>query len=119
MKSRVFAFVSVLASLCAPLAHAQFGSGIVYDPTQSAHAIQQIEQGSQLYTTAVATRNQIVTMYNLAHQMAQMPQNLAARYRADWSQWTSLQAPGNTEPLGCPNETAFLGNHNDIDVGFE
>jgi hypothetical protein len=78
------------------MAHAQFGSGIVYDPTQSAHALQQIEQGSQMYTTAVATRNQIVTMYNLAHQMAQMPQNLEARYKTDWSQWTSLQAPANT-----------------------
>lgn len=80
----------------APLAHAQFGSGIVYDPTQSAHALQQIEQGSELYTTAVATRNQIVTMYNLAYQMSQLPQNLEARYKADWSQWTSLQAPANT-----------------------
>ena len=96
MKSRIFAFVSVLTSLCAPLAHAQFGSGIVYDPTQSAHAIQQIQQASQLYTTAVATRNQIVTMYNLAYEMAQMPQNLAARYKADWAQWTSLQATPNT-----------------------
>jgi len=88
-------FLAVLTSL-APAAHAQFGSGIVFDPTQSAHALQQIEQGSQIYTTAVATRNQIVTMYNLAHQMAQMPQNLEARYKADWSQWTSLQAPANT-----------------------
>ena len=35
-------------------------------------------------------------MYNLAHQMAQMPQNLGARYKAGWSQWTSLQAPANT-----------------------
>ncbi|MBB6147326.1 hypothetical protein HNQ77_005322 [Silvibacterium bohemicum] len=87
-------FLSVLA--LAPMAHAQFGSGIVFDPTQSAHALQQIEQGSQIYTTAVDTRNQIVTMYNLAHQMAQMPQNLEARYKADWSQWTSLQAPANT-----------------------
>jgi len=83
-------------AMLAPMAHAQFGSGIVYDPTQSAHAIQQIEQGSQIYTTAVATRNQIVTMYNLAYQMSQLPQNLEARYKADWSQWTSLQAPLNT-----------------------
>ncbi|WP_260706547.1 hypothetical protein [Edaphobacter flagellatus] len=96
MKSRIFTFVPVLASLCAPLAHAQFGSGIVYDPTQSAHAIQQIQQASQLYTTAVATRNQIVSMYNLAYQMSQMPQNLAARYKADWAQWTSLQSTPNT-----------------------
>ena len=88
--------ILTLLSSLAPLAHAQFGSGIVYDPTQSAHAIQQIEQASQLYTTAVATRNQIVTMYNLAYQMAQMPKNLAARYKADWAQWTSLQSTPNT-----------------------
>lgn len=88
--------VAILAVALAPMAHAQFGSGIVYDPTQSVHAIQQIEQGSQIYTTAVATRNQIVTMYNLAYQMAQMPQNLAARYRADWSQWTNLSTTPNT-----------------------
>jgi hypothetical protein len=97
MKSSRSLFLSLTTILVlAPIAHAQFGSGIVYDPTQSVHAIQQIEQASQLYTTAVATRNQIVTMYNLAYQMSQMPQNLAARYRADWSQWSSVQAPANT-----------------------
>ncbi len=101
----------------APMAQAQFGSGIVYDPTQSAHAFQQIEQGAQelnnwqqhllkeaqIYTTAEQTRTQVVTMYNLAYQMSTMPQNLAARYKADWSQWQSLTAPpntyGNTVPL--------------------
>jgi hypothetical protein len=105
-------------------AHAQFGSGIVYDPTQSAHAVQEIEQGeqqlqkwatelnnwqqhllkeAQIFTTAEQTRTQIVTMYNLAYQMATMPQNLEARYKADWAQWQSLAAPpntyGNTSPL--------------------
>ena len=39
----VFALMTALA----PTAHAQFGSGIVYDPTQSAHAVQEIEQGEQ------------------------------------------------------------------------
>jgi hypothetical protein len=91
----LFAILAAVLAL-APVAHAQFGSGIVFDPTQSAHALQQIEQGSQIYTTAVATRNQIVTMYNLAYQMSQLPQDLEARYKADWSQWTSLQAPANT-----------------------
>jgi hypothetical protein len=116
----VFALMTALA----PAAHAQFGSGIVYDPTQSAHAIQEIQQGeqqlqkwatelnnwqqhllkeAQIFTTAEQTRTQIVTMYNLAYQMATMPQNLEARYKADWSQWQSLAAPpnayGNTSPL--------------------
>jgi hypothetical protein len=116
----VFALMTALA----PGAHAQFGSGIVYDPTQSAHAVQEIQQGeqqlqkwatelndwqqhllkeAQIFTTAEQTRTQIVTMYNLAYQMATMPQNLEARYKADWSQWQSLAAPpnayGNTSPL--------------------
>ena len=92
-----------LLSALVPMAHAQFGSGLVYDPTQSAHAIQQIEQNSQLlmkaeqiYTTTYRTMNQVIAAYNLAHQMAQMPQNLEARYKADWSQWTSLQSTSNT-----------------------
>jgi hypothetical protein len=95
MNKSLFSIFTVVLAL-APMAHAQFGSGIVFDPTQSAHALQQIEQASQIYTTAVATRNQIVTMYNLAYQMSQLPQDLEARYKADWSQWTSLQAPANT-----------------------
>jgi hypothetical protein len=111
----LFTLLTVILPCCA--AHAQFGSGIVYDPTQSAHAIQEIEQGeqqlqkwgtelqnweqhllqqSQIYTTAVQTRSQIVTMYNLAYQMSTMPQNLEARYKTDWAQWSSLAAPPNT-----------------------
>jgi hypothetical protein len=93
---RIAVLILGFLSALAPRAHAQFSSGIVYDPTQSAHALQQIEQGSQIYTTAVATRNQIVTMYNLAYQMSRLPEDLEARYKADWSQWTSLQAPANT-----------------------
>jgi len=116
--------VALFGSLGSQTAYAQFGSGIVFDPTQSAHALQQIEQGeqqiekwgmelqkweqhllkeAQIYTTAVQTRNQIVTMYNLAFQMSRMPQNLAARYKTDFAQWTSLSAPpnvyGNTSAL--------------------
>src|ERR1700690_4373248 len=124
MKLKVLSLLLASAVLLAPAAHAHFGSGIVYDPTQSAHAIQEIQQGesqlqkwaielnnwqqhllkeAQIYTTAEQTRTQIVIMYNLAYQMATMPQNLEARYKADWAQWQSLAAPpntyGNTSPL--------------------
>jgi hypothetical protein len=98
----------------APMARAQFGSGIVYDPTQSAHAIQQITQGEsqlqkwaielqnweqhlqkeeQIYTTTYKTLNQAISLYNLAYQMSKMPENLAARYKADFAQWTNLTNP--------------------------
>jgi hypothetical protein len=115
MKSlRICCVVFFAATLVAPCAHAQFGSGIVFDPTQSGHAIVQIEQGEQqiqkwatelekweehlqkeeqIYNTAIQTKNQIVTAYNLAYQMSRMPQNLEARYKAQWSKWTNMSAP--------------------------
>ena len=116
MKSRklFFPVFALLVMLGAQAAHAQFGSGIVYDPTQSAHAIQQLSQGEQelqhwatelqnweqhlqkeeqIYTTAYQTMNQVIAAYNLAYQMSRMPQNLAARYKSDFSQWTNLSNP--------------------------
>jgi hypothetical protein len=85
------------------VSQAQFGSGIVFDPTQSAHAIQQIEQGvqglqtaEQIYTTSYQTTQQVIAMYNLAYQMSQMPQDLTERYEADFALWTNLTATPNT-----------------------
>lgn len=88
----------ILGLWCAfpPGAHAQW---TVFDPTNYANALNEYHQLQQAYTTALQTRNQIIAAYNLAYQMAQMPQNLAARYRADFAQWTNLSAPdtyGNT-----------------------
>lgn len=100
MKNLVL-FVSLLVIAGATMpAHAQlFGSGIVYDPTQSAHAISQIREAEQLYTTASETRDQVVEAYNLARLMSQMPQDLYRRYAAEFSHWTTLSAAntyGNT-----------------------
>jgi hypothetical protein len=132
-------FLSVLALLVVlgtQAAHAQFGSGIVYDPTQSAHAIQQLSQGEQelqhwatelqnweqhlqkeeqIYTTAYQTMNQVIAAYNLAYQMSRMPQNLAARYKSDFSQWANLSNPSlagsNTSGITSAWLTALdLGN---------
>lgn len=100
MKLRLPSLFLVVTALLMPAAHAQFGSGIVFDPTQSAHAIEQIEQGvqglqtaEQIYTTTYKTLNQVIAAYNLAYQMSRMPQNLAARYKSDFSQWTNLSNP--------------------------
>ncbi len=85
-----------LAVLLAPVAHAQW---TVFDPTNYATALNEFHKLEQSYTTAVETRDQIIAAYNLAYQMSQMPQNLAARYKSDFAQWTSLSAPntyGNT-----------------------
>ena len=94
--ARIFIFVFGLLSLLSPMAQAQW---TVFDPTNYANALNEFHQLQQTYTTALQTRNQIIAAYNLAYQMSQMPQNLAARYKSDFAQWTNLSAPntyGNT-----------------------
>jgi len=73
-------------------AHAQFGSGIVFDPTQSGHAIQQIQQAQQLYTTAEQTRETVISTYNLAQRMANLPGTLYQRYVTPWTSWRNVYA---------------------------
>ena len=45
-KVRNGAFISIILMLTALPSHAQFG-GVVFDPTQSVHALQQIQQNIQ------------------------------------------------------------------------
>jgi hypothetical protein len=129
----VFSLFATLA--LAPAAHAQFGSGIVYDPTQSAHAISQISQGEQqlqkwatelqnweqhlqkeeqIYETAFKTLNQLESTYNLALQMSKMPQNLAALYKSDFAQWQALGNPSFAASSNSSLTTAWL---NALNVG--
>lgn len=78
-------------------AHAQFGSGIVFDPTQSAHAVQQIAQGNQLYTTTVETTRNVIAAYNLAQRMASLPQTLYTSYgNLGRQEWFALTHAANT-----------------------
>lgn len=112
MKSyiRILACASALAPISA---HAQFG-GVVFDPTQSVHAAQQILQSSQLYTTTVdATRN-VISAYNLAQRMATAPQQLyTGFYNLGHQNWTALTQAGTpmaTRELGwvqCPRAMAL------------
>jgi hypothetical protein len=86
-----------LVALAASVARAQFGSGIVYDPTQSAHAVHQILQANQLYTTTVQTEQNVIAAYNLARQMANLPQSLYTSFSNLGSQqWIQLTQPANT-----------------------
>jgi outer membrane protein assembly factor BamD (BamD/ComL family) len=89
-------FSCVFLLLGSQVSSAQFA---VFDASNYAAALQEFHQLQQTYTTALETRDEIIATYNLAYQMSQMPQDLAARYQADFSQWTSLSAPdtyGNT-----------------------
>ncbi len=100
-----------------PAAQAQFGSGIVYDPTQSAHAYtqilnegksienqaKQIENGTQIFTntvkiatTALQAYNVAKQQYELAHQMILAPRMLYARFLSPTSDLVMLQQISNT-----------------------
>jgi hypothetical protein len=102
MKSRIFAAAIAIAA-SAQVACAQFGSGIVFDPTQSGHAIQQITQGNQLYTTTVQTTRNVIAAYNLAQRMASLPQTLYSSYsNLGRQQWIVLTRPANTYGNSLP-----------------
>ena len=118
---KLFFPVFALTIALAPAAHAQFGGGIVFDPTQSAHAIQQIEQNvqglqtaEQIYTTTYKTLTQVIAAYNLAYQMSRMPQNLAARYQSDFSMWTNLTNPSLSAANTSGATSAWI---NALDLG--
>ncbi len=80
-------------------ASAQFGSGIVYDPTNYQNALLRYYQLQQHLLQLQKSYAQITDQLNLALQMAQFIKNMPARYRALFSQWrnvTSLNTFGNT-----------------------
>jgi hypothetical protein len=88
------------------IARAQFA---VVDSANLAEAVKEFKQMQQMYTTAEQTRNQIISTYNLAYQMSRMPENLAARYKADFAQWTNVSAPNTYD-----NTSAWV---NALDIG--
>jgi hypothetical protein len=101
--SRKILVATILIVATAPLARAQFGSGIVFDPTQSGHAVQQIAQGNQLYTTTVQTTRNVIAAYNLAQRMASLPQTLYTSYsNLGRQQWIMLTRPANTYGNSVP-----------------
>jgi hypothetical protein len=76
-------------------AHAQLG-GVVFDPTQSVHAVQQILQAGQLYTTTLQTTENVIAAYNLAREMASSPASLYQPYLSPSTYWMLLDKAANT-----------------------
>lgn len=102
MRSLLLTSVVALA-VATPGARAQFGSSIVLDPTQSAHAAQQILQANQLYTTTMQTSRNVIGAYNLAQKMANLPQNYYTSFsNLGRQQWSTLQQPANTYGNSVP-----------------
>jgi hypothetical protein len=80
-------------------ASAQFGSGIVYDPTNYHNALLRYYQLQQHLIQLQKSYAKLTSQFDLALQMAKNVQNMPARYRAVFSQWrnvTSQDTFGNT-----------------------
>ena len=102
MNIRILA-AAIAVAASAPIARAQFGSGIVFDPTQSGHAVQQIAQARQLYTTTIETTRNVIAAYNLAQRMASLPQMLYSSYsNLGRQEWMALTRPANTYGNSLP-----------------
>jgi len=98
MKRKVLVFVLV-AGLAVGTASAQFGSGIVYDPTNYHNALLRYFQLQQQLFQLQKSYAQLVAQYNFALRMAHYVRNMPARYRAPFSLWRNALAPntlGNT-----------------------
>jgi hypothetical protein len=127
--NRISFTVTIVLFTGATLAHAQFGSGIVFDPTQSGHAIvqieheqqslaneaQQIEQGQQIFSntvkiasTALQTYNTVHQQYDLIHEMILAPQMLYQRFLSPQSDLMLMQQISNT----YGNSTAWVTSAN-------
>ena len=110
MKGSTLALLLAATTLTIP-AHAQFG-GIVLDPTQAAHAAQQLLQGSQLYTTTIKTTQNVMETYNLAQRMATAPSSYYTAFSNMAQQtWTPVAHPANTYVNSLPwTNAATNGN---------
>jgi len=110
MKGIFLTAVLAASALTIP-ANAQYG-GIVLDPVQSAHAVQQLVQGSELYTTTIKTLTNVMLTYNLAHRMATAPSSYYTAFSNMGVQmWTQVTRPANTYGNSLPwMNAATTGN---------
>src|SRR5205085_3196036 len=93
------AFISLLLVVTIRPAFAQFGSGIVFDPTNYKNAVLRYLQLQQQLQQLQQTYNLYMQQYQFLRGQAQQLQNMVARYRAVFSQWSNLTASntlGNT-----------------------
>ena len=118
MKKKIPVVVLVLI-LCVGTASAQFGSGIVYDPTNYQNALLRYYQLQQHLIQLQQNVAKVTAHLNLALQMAQFVKNMPARYRAVFSQWrnvTSLNTFGNTSSWISGINSGLLPN---INLGYQ
>src|SRR5271154_6872583 len=118
MKRKILVCILVMG-LAVGNASAQFGSGVVFDPTNFHNALLRYYQLQQHLIELQKSYSQITNHLNLALQMAQFVKNMPARYRALFSQWrnvTSLNSFGNTGSWISGINSGLLPN---INTGYQ
>lgn len=118
MKRKVLAVLLVMG-LCVGTASAQFGFGIVYDPTNYANAVLRYSQLVQQLNQLRQTYTQIMQQYNLAVQMARNIQNMPARYRAQFSNWRNVVAPNTYGNTGTWVNGMNTGSAGAVSAGYQ
>jgi hypothetical protein len=90
---KIFVMVTAIAIAGMPAARAQFGN---VDPVQAIHAVQQINQGVQLYSTTREQLQNVINNYNLAKQMASSPSMLYSTFQSRSQEWVGVTPSANT-----------------------
>jgi hypothetical protein len=85
--------LAATVGIMASSAHAQFSN---VDPVQAVHAVQQINQGVQLYSTTREQLQNVIDNYNLAKQMASSPSMLYSTFQSRSQQWVGVSPSANT-----------------------
>jgi hypothetical protein len=102
MKKRLSVTLLALALTAIPrLAQAQFGSGVVYDPTNYHQALLRYAELIAHLNQLRAIYAQILGAYQLAQRMSQGIPNMQLRYATTWSPWgygSAQDSYGNTGP---------------------
>jgi hypothetical protein len=96
---RIAVLVLVALFLIPIVSEAQFGGGVVYDPTNYHNALLRYYQLQQHLVELQKTVSKVTSQLNLAMQMARYVQNMESRYRAVFSEWRHFSASdlyGNT-----------------------
>lgn len=97
MKRRI-AIIAIMMAAVTP-AFAQLGGGIVFDPTNYKNALLRYLQLEQQLQQLQQTYALYMQQYQFIRAQAQQLQDMAARYRAVFAQWSNLTAEntlGNT-----------------------
>jgi hypothetical protein len=93
---RLVLFAILVATSPSPCAYAQFGSGVVFDPTQSGHAVQQLVQGAQLNANTLQEMQTAIKAYNFTREMMTAPQMLYQPFISPYTWEAAINTSANT-----------------------